>query len=232
MKKSTILAWWALIRTLAVFLYFHQQSYAQVQDMLFDAQEDIDFNTNTDDEGSSDFPRSGKLEVNDQPVTTSDHHSFVAVDSQDELSCRPESYSSVFLHTVLSGSTSKCYSNYTILNVSYVDGEALAADILTRSKKPKCLEGEGCDIPLNCFNYSSLTDTETVVPEPPQAVSVTPLQLEQIVENSSIENNCVLVMFYAPWCEFSTKFARRYNTIGRMFRELPVLAVDLSENEP
>ena len=192
--------------------------------MLFDAQEDTDFR---DDEGSSDLLVSDKLGVNDEetsPVSTSDHYSVVAVDSKDESSCRSESYLNKFLHIMLSGPTSKSY-----VNVSYIDGKA---DILSKGKKPKCLDGEGCDIPLHCFNYSSLTDNASVVLEPPQAVSITPLQLEQIIENPSIENNCVLVMFYAPWCEFSTKFARRFNTIGRMFRELPVLAVDLSENEP
>lgn len=106
--------------------------------------------------------------------------------------------------------------------------ESEAAELNKKPKRPKCTANKGCDIPLNCHNYTAsnatLGDT--------QVIQVTTLQLQSIVEDGNLTNNCVLVMFYAPSCEYSVQFARRYNTVGRMFREIPVLAVDLSANEP
>ena len=98
-------------------------------------------------------------------------------------------------------------------------------------QRPSCEKGKGCNKPLECFDFSTL-GKNSPVPDPPRAVKVTPLELEAILENKLYENCCSIVMFYAPWCEFSAQFARRFNAIGRTFSELPVLAVDLGENEP
>ena len=111
--------------------------------------------------------------------------------------------------------------------------KVLAADDPSEKKPswPRCSEEGGCDSPLNCFDFKTLGN-ESVVPEPPTAVKVTPYQLERILENPSTANCCAVVMFYAPWCEFSAQFARKFNAIGRTFDGLPTLAVDLGENEP
>ena len=98
-------------------------------------------------------------------------------------------------------------------------------------QKPRCEEGKGCDRPLNCFDFRNLGN-DSVVPDPPSVVKVTPYELERILENGSIQNCCAIVMFYAQWCEFSTQFGRKFNALGRTFAGLPVLAVDLGENEP
>lgn len=102
---------------------------------------------------------------------------------------------------------------------------------ITEYQRPSCEKGKGCNKPLECFDFSTL-GKDSPVPDPPRAVKVTPLELEAILENKLYENCCAIVMFYAPWCEFSSQFARRFNAIGRTFSELPVLAVDLGENEP
>ena len=38
--------------------------------------------------------------------------------------------------------------------------------------------------------------------------------------------DCVLVMFYAPWCHFCAATASHYNAVARAFPQLEVLAVD------
>ena len=141
------------------------------------------------------------------------------------------------LHNVSDNSThTKCSDEHSQLklykvllspeHVCSLDDEA--AELNQKSRRPKCTAGKGCDIPLHCYNYTTSDSTLGV----PQVMSVTPMELQSIVENQNISNNCVMVMFYAPWCEHCVQFARRYNTVGRMFRELPVLAVDLSVNDP
>ena len=94
-------------------------------------------------------------------------------------------------------------------------------------KKPVCKQGVGCDVPLNCFNYTRLTGNGTK-----RTLEVTPHKLELILENPSYTNICAVVMFYAPWCPYSVEFARRFNALGRSFRELPVLALDFTANDP
>jgi len=106
-----------------------------------------------------------------------------------------------------------------------------AGGVSSKVPRPKCEEGKGCDRPLNCFDFRSLGN-DSVVPDPPSVLKVTPHMLEGISENVSIQNCCAIVMFYAPWCEFSAQFGRKYNALGRTFNELPILAVDLNENEP
>ena len=99
-------------------------------------------------------------------------------------------------------------------------------------RKPICKAGTGCDVPLNCFNYSSVnvTSNETITGDISRGVvKVTGYKLEGILEDPSITNTCAIVMIYAPWCPFSADFARQFNALGRSYRELPVLAMDLSE---
>lgn len=100
-----------------------------------------------------------------------------------------------------------------------------------KERRPKCEEETGCDVPLRCFNFSSLANG-SIVPEPPSVVHVDSYQLQDILENSSIENCCALVMFYAPWCVFSTNFAPKFNALGQTFRELPTLALNYGEHDP
>ena len=43
---------------------------------------------------------------------------------------------------------------------------------------------------------------------------------------NTTEGHCVFVMFYAPWCKFSTASAPHFNAIGRAFADIDVIAVD------
>ena len=98
--------------------------------------------------------------------------------------------------------------------------------------RPKCDVGKGCDTLLHCFDFKTLPSNASIIPDPPQAVIVTPHQLESIVENQTMQNCCAVVLFYAPWCTFSVQFAQKFNALGRSFENLPILAVDMAENEP
>ena len=97
--------------------------------------------------------------------------------------------------------------------------------------QPRCEAGKGCDTPLHCYDFGR-EGVGSIVPHPPQAVDVTPHRLESILEDPAVANCCAVVMFYAPWCEFSARFARRFNALGRTFDGLPVLAVDFSKQDP
>ena len=98
-------------------------------------------------------------------------------------------------------------------------------------QRPACVKGEGCDIPLNCYDFVT-NGPHDIVPDPPRAVELEPLQLQTLLGNGTYKNCCALVMFYAPWCEYSVNFAQKFNAIGRTFLNLPVIAVDLSAHDP
>ena len=121
-----------------------------------------------------------------------------------------------------------------LLSVNGTASENITSDNLTEagSQRPKCDEIGGCNVPLHCFDFSQLNENTSVIPNPPHSVLVTPHQLESIVENATVQNCCAVVLFYAPWCTFSVQFARKFNALGRSFNSLPILAVDLAENEP
>ncbi|XP_052068397.1 thioredoxin domain-containing protein 15-like [Mytilus californianus] len=51
------------------------------------------------------------------------------------------------------------------------------------------------------------------------------LQILNFDQNDTL-SDCVLVMFYAPWCRFCSKVAPSYNALARAFPELDVVAVD------
>lgn len=51
------------------------------------------------------------------------------------------------------------------------------------------------------------------------------LQILNFEKNDTL-SDCVLVMFFAPWCRFCSKVAPNYNALARAFPELDVVAVD------
>ncbi|WAQ95723.1 TXD15-like protein [Mya arenaria] len=57
------------------------------------------------------------------------------------------------------------------------------------------------------------------------------LQLLNFEKNSTEENvtDCLLVMFYAPWCHFCAKTAPHYNALARAFPQLDFVAVDTAQ---
>ena len=98
-------------------------------------------------------------------------------------------------------------------------------------QRPVCKAGEGCDVPLNYYDFI-MNGPRDIVPDPPKVVELSPLQLQNLLGNGTYKNCCALVMFYAPWCEYSVNFAQKFNAIGRTFLNLPVIAVDLSAHDP
>lgn len=62
---------------------------------------------------------------------------------------------------------------------------------------------------------------------------ITTAQLLQMLsfEKNDTENvtDCLLVMFYAPWCHFCAKIAPYYNALARAFPQLDFVAVDTAQ---
>ena len=53
--------------------------------------------------------------------------------------------------------------------------------------------------------------------------------LTQILAESSL-NDCFLVLFYVPWCQFSTRLAPIYNALPKAFPNLDIIAFDVSKS--
>lgn len=141
-----------------------------------------------------------------------------------EMKCISKSFIDIVLNVSNNASTvAPCTGSTVDIDVTLAEKGSL---------RPKCDEASGCNVPLNCFNFRELGNDSSVIPDPPQALLVTPHQLEDIVETTSVQNCCAVVLFYAPWCTFSVQFARKFNALGRSFDSLPILAVDLAENDP
>lgn len=43
-------------------------------------------------------------------------------------------------------------------------------------------------------------------------------------------NDCFVVMFYVPWCPFSARLAPHYNALPRAFKQLDIVAFDVSKS--
>ena len=126
-------------------------------------------------------------------------------------------------------STASCVASNTNTTSPAPDAVNLTS---TCQLRPTCNESGGCNVPLYCFDFKTHPVNTSIVPDPPQTLLVTPQQLESIVEDMATQNCCAVVLFYAPWCAFSAQFARKFNALGRSFENIPILAVDLAENEP
>jgi thiol-disulfide isomerase/thioredoxin len=51
------------------------------------------------------------------------------------------------------------------------------------------------------------------------------LQMLNFEKNDTL-SDCVLVIFYAPWCRFCAKVAPSFNALARAFPDLDIVAVD------
>ena len=50
--------------------------------------------------------------------------------------------------------------------------------------------------------------------------------IKKLSSRNSSDSNCVVVMFYAPFCMFSAQTAPHYNALGRVYPQLDILAID------
>ncbi|XP_041364499.1 thioredoxin domain-containing protein 15-like [Gigantopelta aegis] len=75
----------------------------------------------------------------------------------------------------------------------------------------------------------NLTANATSRPPVVEIVNGTVL-IEMLTFNKNYTvSDCVLVLFYAPWCHFCAKTAPHYNAMARAFPQLEVLAVDVAQ---
>ena len=63
----------------------------------------------------------------------------------------------------------------------------------------------------------------------PQSVAIVDAEELLKIINSTSDNNtdaCAVVLFFTQYCPFSAKLAPMYNALGRVYNNLPILAVD------
>ncbi|XP_050394619.1 thioredoxin domain-containing protein 15 isoform X2 [Patella vulgata] len=75
---------------------------------------------------------------------------------------------------------------------------------------------------FNCTGRNVTENTTAVV----RIVNSTTLLDFLSFDKNNNSTDCVLIMFYAPWCPFCAKTAAQFNAVGRAFKQLDVLAVD------
>ena len=98
--------------------------------------------------------------------------------------------------------------------------------------RPICTSEDGCNPPLHCCNISTINDTNTTgIIGQGKVVKVTSEKLQYILESPLYTNSCLLVMFYAVWCPYSVEFAPTFNSLGRHFPQILVLALDFGTEE-
>ena len=157
----------------------------------------------------------------------SGHNSENVTQSVNQGQCVSKNRLHLFQDIIL-----KRLDNFTSLDESdQEERESEPSPSKLEYQRPVCKKGEGCDIPLDCYNFVT-NGPHDIVPDPPRTVELTPLQLQSLLANGTYKNCCVLVMFYAPWCEYSVNFAQKFNAIGRTFLNLPVVSIDLSAHDP
>ena len=69
----------------------------------------------------------------------------------------------------------------------------------------------------------NMTENETAIV---RIVNNTELLSTLMLKNDSLQPNCAIVMFYAPWCMFSARTAPHFNALARAFPQIDVLAID------
>ena len=73
-------------------------------------------------------------------------------------------------------------------------------------------------------NVSATNETDLYVPMVKLVTS------KELLHRLSITNdtyaNCIVVMFYAPWCPFCAKVAPHFNALPKVFPQLDFMAID------
>ncbi|KAH3872419.1 uncharacterized protein LOC127868762 [Dreissena polymorpha] len=80
---------------------------------------------------------------------------------------------------------------------------------------------------FQCTGRSAIENSNATV----QLISTARLTQILNLEKNATDNvtDCLLVMFYAPWCHFCAKTAPHYNALARAFPQLDFLAVDTAQ---
>ena len=99
--------------------------------------------------------------------------------------------------------------------------------------RPVCDVDVGCKPRLQCLNLSrsELSGVSNVLNQG-RVIKVNATQLQYLLDMPKFTNMCMVVMFYATWCQYSVDFSPTYNRLGRLFPQLPFLAVDYGEQDP
>ncbi|XP_064603486.1 thioredoxin domain-containing protein 15-like [Liolophura sinensis] len=99
-----------------------------------------------------------------------------------------------------------------MLEVQTSENGSLNAEVEKTAKKLK----------FQCHG-KNVTENDTAIVK---IVNGTELLNRISFKTNESRSDCVLVMFFAPWCHFSAQTAPHYNALGRAYPNLDVLAVD------
>lgn len=126
-------------------------------------------------------------------------------------------------------------TNNTLSNVSVaienatLDIEAANVTLTEPSNitEPENVTDSGKKVKFQCTGKNIIEHVNATVK------LITTAQLLQMLsfEKNDTENvtDCLLVMFYAPWCHFCAKIAPYYNALARAFPQLDFVAVDTAQ---
>ncbi len=101
------------------------------------------------------------------------------------------------------------------LGISFFNATVLRPNATSEVKKITCRER----------NVTAANETDFYVPTVKLVGAIEEL-LQRLSATNDTYANCVVVMFYAPWCPFSAKVAPHYNALSRVFPRIDFLAVD------
>ena len=115
---------------------------------------------------------------------------------------------------------------------------SLACDHVTvqsQSLPPRsvCDINKGCKPRLQCRNLTKVNDSRaSTILNQQRVVKINASQLQYLLDSPKFTNMCMVVLFYANWCQYSVEFAPTYNLLGQSFTKIPFLAIDYGEQDP
>lgn len=107
-------------------------------------------------------------------------------------------------------------------NAKIDEEEAINSNDSIKTNSSKTTDGEKGKVIIEC-NLKIFENNENKV----KLVNGTSLTL--MLSESKL-NDCLIVMFYVPWCPFSARLAPYYNALPRAFNQLDILAFDVSKS--
>ena len=100
----------------------------------------------------------------------------------------------------------------------------LTSNVTAESKKIICVTPESRKIICRPRNVTAANETDLYVPMVKLVTS------KELLNRLSITNdtyaNCIVVMFYAPWCPFCAKVAPHFNALPQVFPQIDFMAID------
>ncbi|KAJ8315909.1 hypothetical protein KUTeg_006543, partial [Tegillarca granosa] len=82
---------------------------------------------------------------------------------------------------------------------------------------------------FQCHGRNVTNTTATTIETPQVKIVNNTVLLNMLNFDGNEISDCILVMFFAPWCHFCAETAPNYNALARAFPQLDVVAVDAAQ---